>query len=403
MKLRASYFITIIAVIVVGGVFAYVVAAARAPHVAPTSPALGKSEGNIRPKAETAPKDRNTGLNPASGPNPENSPAIELSTTKHDMGAIPNDKPSKGTLMIRNTGKSNLIISQIGTSCSCTVGSVEEKDKCVLPGSEVPMTVVVNPAHISGFESTKTLTVYSNDPKARHVSVEVTAKIEPEFAVDPRQIALGKVQKGETAKGRIVVRPLQTAPFKDRPFEVAGVKALGTPPGLTAAFSPRPEAEWAVPGQREFVVDVALDTSQVPPGDYKAMVDVETSVARVRHMPVYVTADVVAPYGIKPRPASFGLVPPGKSPAGTVTVFADRPVQVANVAISGKDLSAAPAPGPDSKSVFINVSVSPNAASGAKREQLSFTVKVGEAVYKENVQVVAVVVRNVVPAPAGKR
>jgi hypothetical protein len=328
-------------------------------------------------------------------------PKIELSTTEYDMGAIPNDKPSTGNVTIFNRGTAPLRISQVNTSCGCTVASVEESKKTIPPGGEAPLTVVVNPARIQGFESTKMLTVFSNDPKQPHLVMKVKAKIEPEYLVEPTPLAFGKIPKGEVAKKQIVVRQLQDAPFRDAPFELNVARLLGAPPGLTANAALRPEAEWASPGKREYAVDVALDTNAVPPGPYQGMLDLETNVQRVRHQVVNVTAEVAAPYEVSPRPASFGLVQPGQKLAGTITVASDQPVRVSDVSMSGKELTASQAKGADDKTVLINVAVAPGASGGAKREQLSFTVKVGDAVYKEQVQVIVVVPHPTPPPTPG--
>ncbi|MDX9972289.1 MAG: DUF1573 domain-containing protein [FCB group bacterium] len=318
-------------------------------------------------------------------------PRIEFSTTDLDMGTVSNAEPSKGTVMIRNRGNAPLVLSQVNTSCGCAMGSIAESDKLVQPGGEVPLTVMVTPSKIHGFESTKMLTVFSNDQKHPRMELRVKVKIEPEFILDPPLLAFEKVQKGEVARKQVVVRQAMDEPFKEAPFEVKGAQALGAPPGLTATLSPRPETEWAAPGRREYVVDVALDTNEVPPGPYQAMLSLETSVTRIPRVNLSVTADVVAPYRVTPRPASFGLAKAGQSPAGTVTVSADQAVAVSNVEISGTELKAAVAPGPDEKTKLIQISVNEDASGGPKREQLSFTVKSGEIEFREHIQVVLVV------------
>jgi len=128
---------------------------------------------------------------------------------------------------------------------------------------------------------------------------------------------------------------------------------------------------------------------------------------------------------LRPRPLSLGLVAPGKTADAALTVAAEdpavlaavqnhaepgtpaesavdsapapaaAPVTVSDLAISGSDLTATAEPAPDGRSVVIRVAVSPNASGGAKREQLSFTVHLGDASYKENVPVTAVVTRGV--------
>lgn len=318
---------------------------------------------------------------PAVGENP---PRIEVATRKYDMGVIPAEGLTKGSVVIYNRGGEPLTITQVGTSCGCTTGSVE--NKVIPPGGETPMTVVVNPGKIHGFESTKTLSIYSNDPENPRITVDVTAKVEPEFLVEPSQLDFGQIPKGETVTRQIAFR--QAA---ELPVVLNGVKAWGSPPGLGVAFVKTPESEWSDPGRAEYTIDVTIDTNDVPPGPYKAMIGLDTSLKRVPRYNYTVTANVTAPYAVKPRPLSLGLVNPGKAPAGTIVVSSDQPVSVSDVAVTGGDLSATPRTADDGRSVAIDVAVSPEASTGSKREQVSFTVKVGEATFQERVPVSGVV------------
>ncbi len=83
---------------------------------------------------------------------------INFATTVHDYGTI--DQGSDGSFEFKftNQGKSPLVLSNVRSSCGCTVPSWTKEP--VAPGKEGTIKVVYNTNNIGNFS--KTITVTSN-------------------------------------------------------------------------------------------------------------------------------------------------------------------------------------------------------------------------------------------------
>jgi hypothetical protein len=293
MKLRANHIVVAVLVLVAGVVGVILAATYQSSEKKSSGGNNDEFLESVRQEAEANPDTakNEVGGEPAGGVVPGKTPAIDV-PEQHDVGLIPNDKTSTHTLMIRNKGTYDLIIGSITTSCACTVGTVAQKT--VPPGGEVPMTITIDPKRIPGFFSDKLLTIISNDPKNSMAHVAVTANVEPEFAVEPPEVKFDKVQKGQTVKAQVVLRQLQQAPFKDKPFEIKNVKVAQDKPAVQASVAARPESEWKTPGFPEYVVDVTLDSTALPVGEFDAVLSLDTTCPRLFNYRVNLHADVVA-------------------------------------------------------------------------------------------------------------
>ena len=65
---------------------------------------------------------------------PETQPKIEFTELEYDFGKIMEGDKTTHAFKFKNTGKSQLIISDVGTSCGCTVA--EKPDEPIAPGDE---------------------------------------------------------------------------------------------------------------------------------------------------------------------------------------------------------------------------------------------------------------------------
>ncbi len=89
-----------------------------------------------------------------------NKAVITASKPEHDFGVI---KEANGkvthTFVIKNTGKSPLVITRVVTACGCTTPSYETEP--IAPGKESKIVVTFNPAGRPG-QFVKSIAVYSN-------------------------------------------------------------------------------------------------------------------------------------------------------------------------------------------------------------------------------------------------
>jgi len=89
----------------------------------------------------------------------ENKPEFKFEKETHDFGKVPAGKPVSVDFIFTNTGDAPLIISNIESTCGCTVPKFTSKP--VLKGEKGIITVTFNAASVqAGF--TKAVTIKSN-------------------------------------------------------------------------------------------------------------------------------------------------------------------------------------------------------------------------------------------------
>jgi hypothetical protein len=136
-------------------------------------------------------------------------------------------------------------VDHVKSTCACTVGVAT--GEAIAPGDEAWVTVRLDTERLAG-RTTKTATVYTNDPAAPTLPVTLTGQVLTDLVVHPTPLYLGHVRQGLVVRRELTVEP-------GRPGGVASVV------GVEAA-SPRLKA-WIEPatsgvGQR---VVVELDAS----------------------------------------------------------------------------------------------------------------------------------------------
>jgi len=100
-------------------------------------------------------------------------PVIQFVTTEHDFGKIIDGVIVSFTFKFKNVGGSDLIISQVKTSCGCTASKFTKEP--VPPGGEGRITLTFNSLHRQGFNN-KVATVISNTQPNTHV-LKITAMV----------------------------------------------------------------------------------------------------------------------------------------------------------------------------------------------------------------------------------
>jgi len=89
-------------------------------------------------------------------------PVISFEKDFHDFGKINSGEKITYAFKFKNTGKSVLIISNVSTSCGCTISSYPKQP--VKPGEESTIDVSFDSTGKYGLQ-TKSITVYTNaDP-----------------------------------------------------------------------------------------------------------------------------------------------------------------------------------------------------------------------------------------------
>lgn len=106
--------------------------------------------------------------------NAGNFPVISFDKTEHDFGSIENGTPVETTFKYTNTGNSMLVVSNIKSTCGCTVPSNWTKE--VAPGETGEFTVKFN-GKGNGNKVTKSVTMTTNTEKGTE-AVKIMAFVE---------------------------------------------------------------------------------------------------------------------------------------------------------------------------------------------------------------------------------
>ena len=101
-------------------------------------------------------------------------PVVSFDKTEHDFGTIENGTPVETVFKYTNTGNSMLVVSNIKSTCGCTVPSNWTKE--VAPGETGEFVVKFN-GKGNGNKVSKSVTMTTNTEKGKEV-VKITAFVE---------------------------------------------------------------------------------------------------------------------------------------------------------------------------------------------------------------------------------
>ena len=316
-------------------------------------------------------------------------PKIHIETTDYDTGILPADEKSVRKIKVANKGDSTLHIKSVKSSCGCVSGSIEEK--VIAPGDSTNLVVTIDPNRISGFKSTKTVTLFSDDPDNPRVQVKVTARLEQTYEMEPQNIDFGTVEKGTPAEASILFRSLKSDP----PVKVTDVSPYGRVRNVELSLEQTPEDQWRKPGHPEYKITAKL-LPTVPPGNFIARARLRTEYKTPGFEMFYVKANIKAFYEVSPT--SVALHAPGgdgdeeaagsgRRSAFTVTVKADRPFEIVNLESTNAHLVASARAGNNPNTRYIDLKLAPEATARPQYEKVTFGINTGDKVFDEQVYV----------------
>ena len=118
-------------------------------------------------------------------------PVLTFDKLEHDFGEIENGTPVETVFSYTNTGKAPLVITDIKSSCGCTVPQDWSKEP-LAPGDSGKFTVKFNGSGKN--KVSKTVTVTANTEKGKE-TVKITAFVKPDpNAVTPAKAAIPQVK-----------------------------------------------------------------------------------------------------------------------------------------------------------------------------------------------------------------
>lgn len=103
-------------------------------------------------------------------------PVLEFDKSEHDFGEIESKTAVETVFKYKNTGEAPLVITNIKSSCGCTVPKDWSREP-LAPGAEGEFTVKFNGSGAN--KVTKSITVTANTEKGSEV-VRITAFVKPD-------------------------------------------------------------------------------------------------------------------------------------------------------------------------------------------------------------------------------
>lgn len=253
-------------------------------------------------------------------------PKIDISQETKDMGTVPKGQVIETDFVLKNTGGSDLIISDARPSCGCTVSSF---DKVIKPGAEGKVHTSVDTKSFSGPIS-KSVLVVSNDPDRPQMNLFVKALVKPFVDVAPQQYVRFSVVKGDAASQDVILISEEKG-FKPTVAETAQpyVKAEISPAGDKDKIAGRPG--------EQFKLNVSV-LADAPEGLLNAPVRVTTGVSQQPTLEIPVSGIVRPRVSVSPITVNFGNFTAGKDPITRNIVVTNNkpgtPVKVTKAEVS---------------------------------------------------------------------
>ena len=109
------------------------------------------------------------------GSTPETTPRLFISESMHNFGTVKEGNELDFNLSIKNIGDSELIISDVKTSCGCTAALLSN-DK-LKPGEKGNVRIELDTSGMKG-KKTRTLAILSNDPVNPRMVITLFVNVE---------------------------------------------------------------------------------------------------------------------------------------------------------------------------------------------------------------------------------
>ena len=106
-----------------------------------------------------------------------NAPIVSFDSNTYDFGNIKQNDKVEHSFSLKNSGKRDLIIRNVRSSCGCT--AVTPAKTVISSGDSVPIKVVFDSRGRRGRQS-KSITIITNDPKTPASTLRITSNVQTE-------------------------------------------------------------------------------------------------------------------------------------------------------------------------------------------------------------------------------
>lgn len=146
-------------------------------------------------------------------------PRIVVDEPEFHFGEQANNQRIDHTFVVRNEGDSKLLITNIRSSCGCTVGNVTSRE--IDPGETSEITASYNLRGRRGRQRS-VLTIESNDPDQRQTRLTMSGYALQEMTVRPTTVVFGQVPVGSRSQRQVELTGVSDLPFQVERVEIQG-------------------------------------------------------------------------------------------------------------------------------------------------------------------------------------
>lgn len=253
-------------------------------------------------------------------------PKIDILPETKDVGVVAKGQIIDAVFTVKNTGGSDLIITDARPGCGCTVASFS---KLVKPGEEGKIESHVDTKSFSG-PIAKNILVVSNDPDRPQINLFIKALVKPFVDVLPNAFVRFSVIKGDSDSQSLILVSEEKS-FKP-------VVAEASQPYVKAEIAPAGEKD-KIPGRAGEQYRLKLTvTGDAPEGLLNAPVRINTSVSQQPQVEIPVAGIVRARLQVTPLMVNFGNFTAGKDPITRNIIVTNNkpavPVKITKVEVS---------------------------------------------------------------------
>lgn len=229
-------------------------------------------------------------------------PKIEVIPETKDAGTVAKGQVVEATFTVKNTGGSDLIISDARPGCGCTVASF---DKVIKPGGEGKVNATVDTKSFSGPIS-KSVLLVSNDPDRGQMNLFIKATVKPFVDIAPQPYVRISVVQGDSASSDVILISEEKT-FKPTIAETSQ-------PFVKAEIQPAGDKD-KIPGRPgdQYRLHITV-TPEAKEGLINAPIRIATGVTQQPNVEVPVSGIVRARVSVTPLTVNFGNFTAGKDP-----------------------------------------------------------------------------------------
>jgi hypothetical protein len=238
---------------------------------------------------------------------PAGAPRIFSPEPVFDFGSQDNEGKVQHDFTVMNVGTGTLEISNVKSSCGCTVAELAKKS--LAPGEETTVSATFNLSGKQG-PQTKVISVSSNDPDAPVYKLELKGNAIATIEVEPRFINYGSSSSELLADQKITIKSNKP----EVTFNVTGAEV--SEPAFTAEVV-------TVEAGKSFEV-ILKNVQPLAPGIAQGVVNVRTDDPKRATIPVRYHATVVGDLDIAPNQINLRFSETGEVTQQYMRVAAGR-------------------------------------------------------------------------------